>query len=260
MKYRYKCADGSYKYILDRAILLYDKNLKPERMIGAMQDVTYQQEEEMRIDRAIISAQEEERKQIGMELHDNVNQLLSASLLYLSMADGNNEKNISFDEIVQNTRHNVSEAIADIRRLSHQLAPANYEHIALNEVFESLINSIKAARGFDIVLEVNGFEGILLQNDIQLNLYRVLQEQLSNIVKHSKAKKVDVLLNYSNGKARLLIADDGVGFDTANIKTGIGLENIRRRVKLFAGHIEIISSPGKGCRVLLEMPITQSVL
>lgn len=258
MQYRYKCADGSYKYIFDRAILLYDKNFRPDRMIGAMQDVTYQKEEDMRIDRAIIRAQEEERKQIGMELHDNVNQLLSASLLYLSMADGATESNISFYDIVKNSRHNISEAIADIRRLSHQLAPATYEHIAVNEIFESLINSVKAARGFDIKLEVKGFENKKIQTDIQLNLYRVLQEQLNNIVKYSKAKKVDVQLICVDNKARLLIADDGVGFDPAAIKNGIGLENIRRRTKLFNGHVEINAAPGKGCKVLVELPFQKN--
>lgn len=258
MQYRYKCADGSYKYIFDRAILLYDKSLRPERMIGAMQDVTYEKEEEMRIDRAIIRAQEEERKQIGMELHDNVNQLLSASLLYLSMADGANENSISFYDIVKNSRNNISEAIADIRRLSHQLAPATYEHIAVNEIFESLINSVKAARGFDISLDVKGFENKKIQTDIQLNLYRVLQEQLNNIVKYSKAKKVDVQLTCIDNKVRLFIADDGVGFDPAEIKNGIGLENIRRRTKLFNGHVEINSAPGKGCKVLVELPVQKS--
>lgn len=258
MQYRYKCADGSYKYIYDRAILLYDKNFRPDRMIGAMQDVTYQREEDMRIDRAIIRAQEEERKQIGMELHDNVNQLLSASLLYLSMADGATENSISFYDIVKNSRHNISEAIADIRRLSHQLAPATYEHIAVNEIFESLINSVKAARGFDISLEVKGFENKKIQTDIQLNLYRVLQEQLNNIVKYSKAKKVDVQLTCIDNKARLFIADDGVGFDPSAIKNGIGLENIRRRTKLFNGHVEINSAPGKGCKVLVELPFQKS--
>lgn len=258
MQYRYKCADGSYKYIYDRAILLYDRNFRPERMIGAMQDVTYQKEEDMRIDRAIIRAQEEERKQIGMELHDNVNQLLSASLLYLSMADGAAQNSISFYDIVKNSRHNINEAIADIRRLSHQLAPATYEHIAVNEIFESLINSVKAARGFDIALEVKGFENKKIQTDIQLNLYRVLQEQLNNIVKYSKAKKVDVQLTCVDNKARLFIADDGIGFDPAAVKNGIGLENIRRRTKLFNGHVEISSAPGKGCKVLVELPVQKS--
>lgn len=258
MQYRYKCADGSYKYIYDRAILLYDKNFRPDRMIGAMQDVTYQKEEDMRIDRAIIRAQEEERKQIGMELHDNVNQLLSASLLYLSLADKADENKISFYDIVKNSRHNISEAIADIRRLSHQLAPATYEHIAVNEIFESLINSVKAARGFDISLEVKGFEKKKIQTDIQLNLYRILQEQLNNIVKYSKAKKVDVQLTCIDNKARLFIADDGVGFDPSAIKNGIGLENIRRRTKLFNGHIEINAAPGKGCRVLVELPVQKN--
>lgn len=258
MQYRYKCADGSYKYIYDRAILLYDKNFRPDRMIGAMQDVTYQKEEDMRIDRAIIRAQEEERKQIGMELHDNVNQLLSASLLYLSLADKADENKISFYDIVKNSRHNISEAIADIRRLSHQLAPATYEHIAVNEIFESLINSVKAARGFDISLEVKGFENKKIQTDIQLNLYRILQEQLNNIVKYSKAKKVDVQLTCIDNKARLFIADDGVGFDPSAIKNGIGLENIRRRTKLFNGHIEINAAPGKGCRVLVELPVQKN--
>lgn len=253
MQYRYKCAGGSYKYISDRAILLYDKNFRPERMVGAMQDITYQVEEEKRINRAIINAQEVERKQIGMELHDNVNQLLSASLLYLSMAEGATENSSSFHDIIKNIRNFITEAIADIRRLSHQLAPAKFENVSINEIFESLINSIKAARGFDIALEVKGFENKKIQTDIQLNLFRILQEQLNNIIKYAKAKKVVVQLTAVENKARLFIADDGVGFDPSTAKSGIGLENIRRRAKLFNGSVSILSAPGKGCQVLVEL-------
>lgn len=188
-----------------------------------------------------------------MELHDNVNQLLSASLLYLSMAEGATENSSSFHDIIKNIQNLITEAIADIRRLSHQLAPAKYENVSINEIFESLINSIKAARGFDIALEVNGFENKKIQTDIQLNLFRILQEQLNNIIKYAKAKKVVVQLTAVENKARLFIADDGVGFDPSTVKSGIGLENIRRRAKLFNGSVSILSAPGKGCQVLVEL-------
>ncbi|HWR32519.1 MAG TPA: PAS domain S-box protein, partial [Chitinophagaceae bacterium] len=86
LTYRFRCADGSYKHIFDRAYVLFDENGKPTRMIGAMQDITYQVEEETRIAKAIIDAQEQERNYLGAELHDNINQILAGALLTLGMA------------------------------------------------------------------------------------------------------------------------------------------------------------------------------
>ncbi|MBK6938490.1 MAG: PAS domain-containing protein [Chitinophagaceae bacterium] len=136
MEYRYQCANGSYKYVLDRAVIVYGEGGKPRRMLGAMQDITYQKEEGMRIDRAVINAQEEERKQIGMELHDNVNQLLSASLMYLSVV-----KDSQANAIIIQSKLHINEAISEIRRVSHQLAPASFNNTSMKDVLNHCLTA-----------------------------------------------------------------------------------------------------------------------
>jgi two-component system, NarL family, sensor histidine kinase UhpB len=261
MEYRYKAADGTYKYIFDRAAVIYNKDGKPIRMIGVMQDITYRKETDRRIDRAILRTQEDERKTIGMELHDNVNQLLSASLLYLSMAESSRQEDpVDYATVISKGKEHIQEAIREIRLLSHQLAPVCNNHISIQEVYEALVSGIKHTRDIDVELHINGFENVLLSGELQLNLYRIAQEQLNNIVKYARCKKVRISLQCTESMVRLQLSDDGVGFDPKEIKSGIGLENIRRRAQLFSGHAEIQAVPGNGCTVIVELPLINQTL
>ena len=254
LSYRYRCADNSYKYILDRATVIYDEKENPMRMIGAMQDVTNEKEQEFRIGKAIVDAQEEERHQMGMELHDNVNQILGASLLYLSMTKPKEKSRDFISETIEQSSQYIKDAIAEIRKLSHQLAPASFESVSLKEVFESLIANVNANNLFEVCLHFDDFEKNKIRSDIQTNLYRILQEQMNNINKYSKASKVEVGLTLSDTIVKLRIVDNGIGFDPALVKKGIGLENIRRRTKLFSGRFTLSSSPGNGCIISVEIP------
>lgn len=254
-EYRYRCADGLYKHILDRAFILYDENGEPVRIIGAMQDITFQKEEETRTNKAIIDAQERERQQIGMELHDNVNQILSASLLYMGMAK--NDKNAK-EEIftsIDEAAGLIRDAIAESRRLSHQLAPASFENVSLEQAFEDLVQSMNLQKQWEVSVQFEGLPLANIREDIKVTLYRILQEQLNNINKYARAGKVDIYLTRDENHIRLSIMDNGVGFDLQKVKRGIGLENIKRRAGMYNGSLTIHTSPGKGCEVMLELPL-----
>ncbi len=255
MEYRYCGADGSCKFIMDRAAILYDEAGKPKRMIGAMQDITYRKEETMRIDRAVLTAQEEERKMIGMELHDNVNQLLSASLLYLSLTSQENGDESLKEKAIALGKDHISKAILEIRTLSHQLAPVSHKQISLKEAIAALLSSAESSKDYRAELRIKCKEGQRLRNELEINLYRIVQEQLTNINKYAQAKKVLVDLRVEEERVRLWIRDDGIGFDTRVSRKGIGLENIRRRAHLFGGMAEVHSAPGKGCEVVVELPL-----
>lgn len=94
-----------------------------------------------------------------------------------------------------------------------------------------------------------------IDQDLQLNLYRILQEQLRNIMKYAKGSLIEVDVISTKKKLRMRIADDGVGFDINYVKGGIGLANIRRRVELFSGRFEIYSAPGKGTEIMIDIPL-----
>ncbi len=258
LEYRFHCADGSYKDIFDRAFVIYDEHGKPARMIGAMQDVTHEKEEEMRISKAIVEAQEGERKQLGMELHDNVNQLLTASLLYLGLANERQINKKDFSEMIDTCRSHITDAIQETRKLSHQLAPASNEDVSLKEAFELLMLNMNSNNCFAVNFHFDDFKSEIIGQGIQIALYRILQEQMNNILKYAKAGIVEVSVTIGDGIVKLRIADNGIGFNTNDVKTGIGLENIKRRTEMYSGKFTCTSSPGQGCEVVVIIPLISS--
>jgi two-component system sensor histidine kinase UhpB len=97
-----------------------------------------------------------------------------------------------------------------------------------------------------------------LSGDLKINIYRIIQEQLNNITKHSKASHSEIEINQEGRKLFIVIKDDGIGFDTSVVANGIGLSNIETRVQLFDGKMKIISSPGKGCEVKIEFVLEEN--
>ena len=217
------------------------------------------EEFEHKLTRAIIKTQEDERYEIGTELHDNVGQLLASSLMMLGMMEkaGFAGQKKWFDQC----KENLLLACVEIRNLSHRLAPAFFEDMTLKDTFKSLLYSFNTDKKYVISLHFDAKAGkYLVDRDMQLNFYRILQEQLSNIRKYAGATTVgvDVLIHDKN--LQLRISDNGVGFDVRTVKRGIGLANIRRRAELFFGRLEVHSRPGNGCELTVEIPLQKIVL
>ena len=254
-EYRFLCANGKYKYVSDRSFVMYDKEGAPIRMIGSMQDITNEKEFAIRIEKEVIEAQEREWNQIGMELHDNVNQLLAASILMMGLAKVKMEQGLDASSIFAESEKHVGEAITEIRKLSHQLAPVSVYNLSLQQVFESLIKTINVNKQYEVTLEMGEFKDVLIPYKLQVNLYRILQAQLNNIIKYAKATAIIVSLKKSDHNIVFRIADNGIGFDSEKQHSGIGLENIRRRAKVFAGDYKLNTAPGKGCEVLVKIPL-----
>lgn len=253
-EYRFRCADGSYKFVLDRAFVKYNSKGEPIRVIGTMQDISSEIEYEIRVEKAVINTQEEERQQIGMELHDNVNQILSVSLLYLGMSKESIATGQNGDATMTKSEQYIKDAINEIRRLSHELAPVSLKDISLREAFEILIGSINENKKFSIKLHIDPMSREQMPDDLKINMYRILQEQMNNIVKYAEATEVTISLTADEDFFRLLIADNGKGFEPKVKSKGIGLENMRRRAKLFSGEFKLNTSPGNGCEVIVEIP------
>jgi PAS domain S-box-containing protein len=255
LTYRFRCADGSYKHIFDRAYVLFDENGKPARMIGAMQDITYQVEEEIRVAKAIIDAQEQERNFLGAELHDNVNQILAGTLLTLGIAKSKEADTQQRTEFIDSAIGYITDAINETRKLSHNLAPASFDDNSLKDLFENLLLNLNLDKRFNITLHFDELNKIALPENIQINIYRILQEQTKNILKYSEASAIEVSLQLHNNILSLRIFDNGKGFNTKNAKKGIGLSNIKKRAEALAGKFILNSAPGKGCELIAAIPL-----
>jgi PAS domain S-box-containing protein len=254
LTYRFRCADGSYKYVFDRAYVIFDDNNEPCRMIGAMQDISSQVEEDMRMSKAIIDTQEKERQYIGAELHDNVNQILASSLLVMSMIKNEKMNRKETLEFVETGRGYITDAIEELRKLSHELAPASFDKVSLENAFENLLQDFNLDNRFKIKFS---FDQVCnkASDEIQINLYRIMQEQMKNIVKYADAGKIDVAVTRLNGHINLRVADNGKGFDIKALKDGIGLSNIKKRAESLSGKFMLNSAPGKGCEIFVTIPV-----
>lgn len=223
-------------------------------IIGTLVNITDRIEEERRINQAVLDAQEKERLQIGMELHDNVKQILAGSGIFLDIARNKLDDKVMVTKILDDLKKYNTDAITELRRLSHQLAPSVEEDTILEDKIHWLLKSLKLNESVSVSLHIDDFEKPL-DNNTQLNFYRILQEQLSNIIKYAKASTIDVNVRLLDQTISLQIKDNGIGFDVSAKKEGIGLENIRRRVQMLNGKFEIYSFPGGGCEINVEIPI-----
>lgn len=218
-------------------------------------DITEKTQHELMINQAILNAQEEERYEIGAELHDNICQLLNAGLLWLSMLDG---------EINENARDMYNRAIEviklsmeDTRRLSHSLAPSFLEASYIQDTFLSLLNNFNAHEQYIIDLDISSeVKSTQINKDIHLHLYRILQEQLNNIRKYANATKISVKLLFENNLFVLDIIDNGKGEIAAkeNEKTGIGFSNMKRRLEPYSGQLEINPNQINGFEIRIKIP------
>lgn len=206
---------------------------------------------------AVINAQEQEREEIGLELHDNINQILASSRLYLGLAKSGGKLQTKY---MGETDMLINCAIQEIRALSHALIPPFLEG---NEFIESLDNIIKTTmEGSSLVIEkeISGIGEPPLSDKMQLTIYRIVQEQFNNIIKYAKANTVTLKLIQEGTRVNLLIRDDGQGASLGSKSDGVGLMNIRTRASLFNGDVSIITAPGKGFELLISFNITDDVL
>lgn len=261
-EYRYKSANGVYKIVYDRGYILKTEHNKPYRILGAMMDITERkkmQEELVRnqietqklITQVTIQTQEQERREIGRELHDNINQILATAKLCVDMALNEEDHR---KELLSKSYENISKAINEIRILSKTLVPPSLGDIGLKEALLELIENLTVSPELNIKIKANDHHIENVSNNKKLIMYRIVQEQLNNILKHSGATEALIELKTMRNWLHLNIKDNGVGFDTRKKNRGIGLNNIISRVEMQNGKMEIISAPGKGCTLKIEIP------
>ncbi|MEO8173282.1 MAG: PAS domain-containing sensor histidine kinase, partial [Sediminibacterium sp.] len=223
-------------------------------VLGSLVDITDRTEEEKRINGAVTDAQERERMQIGMELHDNVQQIMVGTLISVDFAKKKQDDKAIIESTLSNISIYIQEGLEELRRLSHQLAPSVQGAGSMRDKLQKLVNTMRKMDGVQFVINVDD-NSLDLEEETQIALYRIVQEQLSNIFKYAKAKTVEIDLRRDMDALRLSVTDNGRGFDMSKARRGIGLENIGRRAKLLDGTTEIWSEPGKGCRLVVEIPM-----
>jgi two-component system sensor histidine kinase UhpB len=208
--------------------------------------------ERRRASSAALSAQEEERARVARDLHDEVNQALTGLLLRLEAAREKAPPELA--EELAEIRTLANQAMQELLSLARQLRPTALDDLGLRAALAGHVRELARQGVVDADFEAAGALGEL-PADVQIVVYRVAQEALSNAVRHAEAEHVSVELDREGDEVRLAVADDGHGFAFDRIGTGLGIAGMRERALLVGGDLQVESRPGEGTRVQLRVPI-----
>ncbi|WP_207514064.1 sensor histidine kinase [Longitalea luteola] len=257
--------DGEVRIIHSQGQLVKNHLGEPEKLIGVVHDITNQKhaEEQLRqqearlaeekvnhqrqIARNTINTQEKERSEIGKELHDNVNQILASAKLFLSSPFLETEE--EREKFTNKAAEHIHMAIEEIRKLSKSLVSPSTEDLGIIETINDMIGDIRWAQKIEVSFNHAGFDESKLDYGLKLTIYRMVQEQINNILKYAEATKIGISIKEQNKKLILTIVDNGKGFDLNAKRKGIGLNNIINRADVFNGKVDIETAPGQGCMV-----------
>jgi PAS domain S-box-containing protein len=206
----------------------------------------------------VIAAQENERRRVARELHDSTGQTLISLLVSLSTLEKRAPAELQRD--IAELRLRMSKAADEVGSLAKGLHPSVLDDHGLPAALERLSESF-AATGLKIDTQLVGFtEGKRLPSALETTLFRVAQESLTNVVKHASANTVSLTVDWRGAEVRLVVEDDGRGFDasaTSRGRAGLGIRGIQERVTLVRGEVAIESAPDKGTAVYVRVPVTQ---
>jgi PAS domain S-box-containing protein len=268
MQYRLKRFDGTYCWILDTGAPRFRSDAAFEGYIGSCIDITDEkqakdellqnQRELQALTHKLLEAQETERRRIARELHDDLNQslaLLSVEMDLLGQKPP--ESAAQFSARMCELSAQVKQLSSSVHGMSHRLHPSHLEQLGLVAAVGGLCKGLAQVHGLSIDFTHDEMP-VIIPEDTALCLYRIVQEGLGNVIKHSGARHADVELIGRANEIDLHIVDDGTGFHPglANRDGGLGLVSMRERLRLVAGEIAIHSRPSDGTRIDVRIPLT----
>jgi PAS domain S-box-containing protein len=261
LEYRLKRFDGKYRWIVDLGVPRFEADGTFRGYIGSCVDVTDRKMSEKSLEELsgrLITAQEEERTRIARELHDDFSQRLALqgiglAQLWKKLPESEVEERAKVQELLKRNQ----EISSDMHSLSHQLHSSKLEHVGLAPALLGLCEELSSKFKIHIEFTERGVNSEI-PKDVALCLFRVAQEALGNVVKHSRAKQAQVELSGTNNGIHLRTVDAGIGFDPdlRSTHVGIGLVSMRERLRLVGGGLSIRSAPMRGTEILAVLPLS----
>jgi signal transduction histidine kinase len=241
----------SYRYGVRLERRLVDQRLREEQISADLH----------RLSARVISVQEEERRRIARELHDEVGQALSAVNLELTGAQQYLQRTGTESDLLREARVLADGALRSVRDLSQLLHPSVLEDLGLSAAVRSFLNGFGRRTGTNVAFHDDGTLKRLTP-EAELTVYRIVQEAMTNIARHASATRVEIRLAEEDGRLSVTVEDDGVGFDARDVERpgrqgGLGLLGIRERVSQLGGTVRIDSVIGRGTRLEVTIPATE---
>jgi len=253
-------SDGAIVWVERNIRAYFDEKGRLLRIIGMVIDVTeyHQAQRELsELSGRLIRAQEEERARIARELHDDVSQRVA--LLQINFERfGQNATELSSESRQELNRivELVAQCSSELHDISHQLHPSRLDIVGLVSAVRGLCNEFSAQHNIGVQFADRDIPRHI-PKEVSLCLFRIVQEALRNVLKHSRAAEAKVELSHRNGQIDLCVSDSGVGFDPALVKAGgLGLVSMRERLRLVGGHLSIEPKLPHGTRIHVRIPLT----
>jgi PAS domain S-box-containing protein len=261
VEYRAVRADGSIRWVHSLGNGYYDKDGKPTRMVGVVFDVTERkkaEQERLELAGRLINAQEQERSRLAREIHDDFSQRLAMLAVNLELAEDIIQEAAAREKLHKSLK-DICEIGADLHSLSHRLHSSTLETLGLVTGISSFC--VEFAAQYEIEIDfVHKDIPESVHPDTALCLFRIVQEGLRNVSRHSRAAKVDVLLKGSADAILLALSDNGIGFELSHnlASRGIGIRSMRERVRMLGGTFEVLSRPMQGTQITVTVPLNST--
>ncbi len=258
LEHRLRRHDGEYRWVVTAGVPRYNADGSFVGYIGTSVDITERKlAEGVLASQKLIEAHEEESSRIARELHDDINQRLAVVSMRLGyLTQGSPASATEFKQEIVEVSQEIADLAADIQAVSHRLHPAKLEILGLERAAAGFCEELSNRHGLTIDVH---FENIptALPREISLSLYRVLQEALQNVVKHSASRHAYVSLNGHIDTINLTVKDSGAGFDPQEKMRGrgLGLTSMNERLKVVGGHLSIHSQLGQGTTIQAVAPV-----
>jgi PAS domain S-box-containing protein len=255
--FRMLASDGHIVWIQNLVSMDHETNT-PGFIHGFMIDVTARKRAEQAL-RALsgrlILAQEEERKRIGLDLHDDLSQRLAVMAIDLSQIEDDTDENDTRKQL-RKVRTQVQDILSDVHRLSHRLHPSSLDHMGVATAIKTLCEEISQTGKLKVSFLQHDLPADL-PKDIALCLYRIAQELLHNCLKHSEAQFAEVYLQGNGNNILLMVSDNGRGFDPKSRPAGnsLGLIGVKERLEMVGGNMKILSASRNGTRINISVPL-----
>ncbi len=244
------------------SILLYKNTKRKQRIAEQERELEIQKKEKILKDQelttidAMITGQEKERQRLASDLHDSVGATLAAAKLQFHHLSKNRDKGDQTDEFFTKTGKLLEDAYAEIRSMAHVKNSGVIAKNSLLPAVQKLAKNASGINGLHIEVEDFGLEE-RLDNSLEITVFRIIQELVTNIIKHSQATEASISINKYDDSLNIIVEDNGAGFDSRNIlkKDGMGLSSLEKRIEHIEGTLEIDTTLGKGTTILIDIPL-----
>jgi PAS domain S-box-containing protein len=268
MDFRFSTCTGEKRYGHIEWRFQYTTSKKPIRLFGILQDITERKvaeksskkleskikkqkiQEQKKVSKAIIKTQEHQKNYIAQELHDNINQILFNVRFQLGIAGRRNE---TVKELIRHPIEQISKAMDEIHLLCQNLVTPLAD-VDLEQIITDLIHKICQNTENHLLIHFSYSIPFEFSDGLKVNIYRIIQEQFSNILKHAGASNVTISLAACKDYIYITVEDDGKGYDVQQKSKGLGISNIKHRAEAFNGKVEVQSTIGQGCKTVVTIP------